>query len=57
MIASWFILIISFFAILFTGSFPKGLHDFQVGTLRWQLRVLAYTTMMSDKYPRFSGAH
>ena len=55
-IASWFILIISFFAILFTGNFPKGLHDFQVGTLRWQLRVLAYTSMMSDKYPRFSGA-
>lgn len=56
-IASVFVNLIAFFAVLFTGKYPKGLHDFQVGTLRWQLRLLAYTSSMSDKYPRFSGAH
>ncbi len=56
-IAAWFIVIIAFFAVLFTGQYPKGLHEFQVGTLRWYMRVLAYLSMMSDKYPRFSGAH
>ena len=48
-------LYLSGFAVLFTGKYPKGMHDFQVGNLRWGLRVMAYMTMLSDKYPPFSG--
>ncbi len=47
--------IVGFFAVLFTGKYPKGIHDFQVGNLRWGLRVMAYITMLSDRYPPFSG--
>jgi hypothetical protein len=46
---------VAFVAVLFTGKYPKGMHDFQVGNLRWGLRVMAYITMLSDRYPPFSG--
>jgi hypothetical protein len=48
-------MVVAWFAVLFTGKYPKGMHDFQVGNLRWGLRVMAYMTMLSDKYPPFSG--
>jgi hypothetical protein len=47
--------VIAWFAILFTGRYPKGLFDFIVGIMRWQLRVIAYAFMLiTDKYPSFS---
>ena len=47
--------IIAWFAILFTGKFPKGLFDFIAGIFRWGLRVNAYAFLMvTDKYPPFS---
>lgn len=45
--------IIGWFAILFTGSYPKGLYDFGVGYLRWAMRVQAYLLLMRDEYPPF----
>ncbi len=54
-IAGIVLFIVAFFAVLFTGKYPKGMHDFQVGNLRWGLRVMAYITMLSDRYPPFSG--
>lgn len=47
--------IIAFFAILFTGKFPKGMFDFSVGYYRWTNNVAAYMGFMRDEYPPFSG--
>jgi hypothetical protein len=47
--------IIAWFAILFTGTNPKGIHDFIVGVMRWTLRVEAYALLLiTDEYPPFS---
>jgi hypothetical protein len=54
-IASLVCVIIAWFAILFTGRYPKGLFDFVVGVMRWGFRVEAYALLLvTDKYPPFS---
>jgi hypothetical protein len=45
---------IAWFAILFSGRYPKGLFDFAVGALRWMARVNAYVLLLRDDYPPFS---
>ena len=45
---------IAFFAILFTGTFPRGMFDFIVGMTRWSYRVNAYLYLLTDQYPPFS---
>ena len=47
----WFV---AWFAILITGSFPRGMFDFLVGVLRWNNRVTLYTALLTDVYPPFS---
>jgi len=49
-------LVIAWFAILFTGRYPKGMFDFAVGLLRWGARINAYYMLMRDDYPPFSLA-
>jgi hypothetical protein len=55
-IAVGFVQFLSFFCVLFTGKYPKGLFDFVVGYMRWAARVGAYMTWMRDEYPPFSGS-
>lgn len=46
---------IAFWAILFAGKYPKGMHNFVVGYLRWGIRVSSYLFLLHDEYPPFSG--
>ncbi len=48
-------IVIAWFAILFTGRYPRGLFDYVVGVGRWALRVQAYVSLLiTDRYPPFS---
>ncbi len=53
-LAAFVVLIVAWFAILFTAQFPRGLFDFQVGVLRWTYRVSVYLYLMRDEYPPFT---
>jgi len=53
-IGAFFSVIIGWFAILITGRFPKGLHGYVAGVIRWQMRVHAYSFSLTDVYPPFS---
>jgi hypothetical protein len=53
-VASVFAVIFAWFAILFTGRYPRGLFDFVAGVIRWENRVIAYAFVLAtDKYPPF----
>jgi len=56
LIIAYVVEVISWFAILFTGRFPRGLFNFLVGVGRWAFRVNAYTNLLRDEYPPFSLA-
>jgi hypothetical protein len=54
-IGAFFAIVIAWFAILFTGRYPRGLFDYVVGVGRWALRVQAYVSLLvTDRYPPFS---
>jgi hypothetical protein len=53
-IAAFLAVIFAWFAILFTGRYPRGIFEFVEGVLRWGLRVNAYACLLvTDRYPPF----
>jgi hypothetical protein len=54
-IAALVVVIIAWFAILFTGRYPRGMFEFVEGVIRWHNRVVGYAwILVTDRYPPFS---
>ena len=54
-VAAWFIMFLSWWAILFIGRYPKACFDFMTWQMRSNTRFNAYMYLLTDKYPPFSG--
>jgi hypothetical protein len=53
-VASLFVVIAAWFAILFTGRYPRGMFDFVAAVIGWNNRVTGYAfTLVTDEYPPF----
>ena len=55
-LAVYVVTIIGWFAALFTGRLPTSIATFLEGVLRWDIRVVAYATLLDDRYPPFAMA-
>lgn len=53
-VASWAVFF-AWFALVFTGRYPQGLHDFVGGWLRFSSRVNAFSLLATDEWPSFNG--
>jgi hypothetical protein len=56
MMVAYFVIVASFFTILFTKRFPQALFDFNVVAMRWQMRSNVYTYWMTERYPPWQWA-
>lgn len=52
-IAAMFVLVIGWFAVLFTGAWPHGMRDFLVKFGNYYMRIWVYVAMVETKYPKF----
>ena len=53
-IGAFFVIVVAFFAVLFTGRWPDGARRYVLGVAMWSLRVQSYLVMLHDEYPPFS---
>jgi uncharacterized protein DUF4389 len=54
-VGAFVVVIVAWFAILFTGRYPRGIFDYVEGVVRWHNRVVAYAlVLVTDRYPPFS---
>ena len=53
-VASVFVVLAGFFAVVFSGKYPVGLRNFLVGVARYNLRLQAYVGLLNDQYPPFA---
>jgi hypothetical protein len=57
-VAALVVVIVAWFAILFSGRYPRGMFDFVEGVIRWHNRVIAYAlVLVTDRYPPFRLSH
>jgi hypothetical protein len=54
-IAATIVVIIAWFAALFTGRVPEGMHEFIAGYLRYHIRVGSYGAILADPFPPFGS--
>jgi hypothetical protein len=55
-IVTYIVLVIAWFAIVFTARYPAPLYGFVSRFVRYATQVIAYTTLLTDAYPGFGGA-
>jgi hypothetical protein len=55
-IIAFVVIVFAWFAIVFTGHYPRSMYDFVAGFLRFQTRVTAYAVLLCDPYPPFGGS-
>jgi hypothetical protein len=53
-ILAFVVLVVAWFAVLITGRWPVAMRSFATGWLRWAVRVVAYSLLVTDVYPPFS---
>jgi len=53
-LAAGIVAFIGYFIVLFTGRYPRGMWEFVLGALRWQIRINAWQLSLVDRYPPFS---
>jgi hypothetical protein len=54
-LAAQIVVIVAWFAIVFTGRYPQGMYDFVAGYVRFSTRLLGYMELVTDTFPPFDG--
>ncbi len=53
-VAAFFVIVLAWFAILFTGNYPRGMFNFVTGVNRWWYRMVGYFAGFNDRFPPYA---